>query len=207
MSLSFYYAPMTSATRIHWALEELGVPYEKIKLDLASGDQRKPEYLALNPNGKVPLIVDDGTPIFESVAILIHLGETYGVEKGLYPAQAEKAARAQTLKWIAWGSITLMDGVTRILRNTSDRFPADEKNAKAAESAKKDVAACLEILDRELAGKEYLVGSSFTLADLSITAFGPFMMRLGVDLNPYKNVNAWIGRSMQRPALARVMAG
>ena len=86
MSLTFYYTPMSSATRVHWALEELGVPYEKVKMDLAAGDQRKPEYLALNPNGKVPLLVGDGTPIFESLAILLHLGETYGVEKGLFPA-------------------------------------------------------------------------------------------------------------------------
>jgi glutathione S-transferase len=85
MSLTFYYSPMSSATRIHWALEELGIPYDKVKVDLAAGDQKKPAYLALNPNGKVPLVVDDGTPIFESLAILIYLGERYGVEKGLFP--------------------------------------------------------------------------------------------------------------------------
>src|SRR4051794_2962025 len=105
MSLKFYYSPMSSATRIHWALEELGVPYEKIKVDLAAGDQKKPEYLALNPNGKVPLVVDDGTVIFESLAILLHLGENYGVAKGLFPAGGKD--RSEAFKWMSWASGTL----------------------------------------------------------------------------------------------------
>src|SRR3954452_24446147 len=105
MSIVFYYTPMSSATRIHWALEELGVGYEKVKLDLAAGDHKKPEYLALNPNGKVPLIVEGDTPIFESLAILIYLGERYGVEKGLYPELGPK--RAEALRWIAWANVTL----------------------------------------------------------------------------------------------------
>src|SRR5437868_5895333 len=70
-SLIFFYTPMSSATRVHWALEELEVPYEKKKLDLTKGEQRTPEYLKLNPNGKIPLIVADGRPIFESLAQLL----------------------------------------------------------------------------------------------------------------------------------------
>src|SRR5215813_12354098 len=94
MSLVFYYAPMSSAVTIHWALEELGVPYEKVRLDLQARDQDKPAYKALNPNGKVPLLVHDGTPIFESAAILMHLGEAFGVDKGLFPAAGAKRAEA-----------------------------------------------------------------------------------------------------------------
>lgn len=205
MSLKFYYSPMSSSTRVHWVLEELEVPYEKVKVDLNAGAQRDPAYLALNPNGKVPLLVDDGTPIFESVAILIHLAETYGVEKGLYPASGPE--RATALKWLGWGSVTLWETVSRILRNTSDRFPAEEKSAAAAETAKKDAGVCLAILDKELEGKEYLLGSKFSLVDASLAAYGPFLARLGVDFGPYKAVNAWIGRCMTRPALARAMAG
>jgi glutathione S-transferase len=205
MTIKFYYAPMTSATRIHWALEELGVPYEKVKLDLAKNEQKSAEYLALNPNGKVPLVVDDGTPIFESLAILIHLGEKYGVEKGLYPAASQ--ARAEALKWMVWCTASLFEPVGRLLRNTSERFPADERNPKAAEGAKKEIAEMLGILDRQLAGRDYLVGDAFSLVDLSIVAFLPFLMRIGVDLNPYANINAWSGRCMQRPALGRAMMG
>lgn len=206
MDIKFYYAPMTSATRVHWALEELGVPYEKIKLDLAAGDQKKPEYLALNPNGKVPLIVAEGQVIFESLAILLYLGERFGVEKGLFPPPNQD--RAEAFKWMAWGAVTLGDGLTRFLRNTLERFPAEERNAKAAEAAKNDIHAALAILDKQLEGKQFLLGDNFSLADISIATNMPFMARLGiVDASAYGNVNAWVGRCMSRPALARAMMG
>jgi len=205
MDLVFYYTPMSSATRIHWALEELGVPYEKVKLDLAAGDQKKPEYLALNPNGKIPLLVGEGKPIFESLAILLYLGERFGVEKGLFPPP--NPDRAEAFKWMSWGSVTLAEALVRVFRNTSDRFPADERNEKAAETARKDVHAALAILDKELEGKAYLLGDSFSLVDVSIAAVLPFLARLGFDLGTYTHLNAWLGRCISRPALGRAMAG
>ena len=204
MSLTFYYSPMSSATRVHWALEELGVPYEKVKVDLAAGDQRKPEYLALNPNGKIPLLVEDGVPIFESLAILVYLGERFGVEKGLYPALGPQ--RAEALKWMAWAAVTLSEAVGRIIRNASDRFPAEQRNEKAAEQAKKDLLEMWGVIDHALAGKEYLVGDRFTLADLAVAGFVMISGRFGVDLGSLKNVQAWSARAMSRPAIGRVMA-
>jgi glutathione S-transferase len=205
MTMTFYYTPMSSATRVHWAIEELGVPYEKKKVDLSAGDQRKPEYLKLNPNGKVPLLVDDGVPIFESLAILLHLGERYGVDKGLFPTAPLE--RAQAFKWMAWATATLGDAVSRILRNTSERFPEAERNAAQGAKAREDAQAHLGILDAALAGREYLVGNAFSFADLTVAALLPFAARLGVDATPFKNVTAWLGRCTQRPALARAMQG
>ena len=205
MSLIFYYAPMTSATRIHWALEELEMPYEKKKIDLASGEQKAPEYLAMNPNGKVPLVVEDGVAIFESLAILIYLGERYGVDKGLFPKPGME--RAESLVWLCWAQATLADAGGRVMRNTSERFPADERNAKAGENAKTELQAALGIVERALEGKEYLVGTSFSYADLAIAGFVPFFARIGADLSPFKNIQAWIGRCTTRPALARAMQG
>src|SRR5579883_1907388 len=103
MALKFYYQPMTSATRVHWALEELGIPYEKHKLDLAAGDQKKPDFLAINPNGKVPAIVDGDAKVFESVAIFAWLGEKYGAERGLWP-RVGTAEHAEALSWLVWGT-------------------------------------------------------------------------------------------------------
>ena len=205
MSLTFYYAPMSSATRIHWALEELGIAYDKVKVDLGAGDQKKPEYLALNPNGKVPLVVDEGVPIFESVAILIYLGERYGVDKGLFPEATMK--RAEALKWIAWAGVTLGETGGRLMRNTSERFPAEERNPAAGERAKKELTEELAMVDKALEGKDYLLGDKFTFADLAIAGFVPFLARLGVDLGPYKNIQAWVGRCTGRPALAKAMQG
>jgi len=205
MKLEFYYAPMSSSVRVHWALEELGVPYEKNKLDLAAGDQRKPEFLALNPNGKVPLLVVDGQPIFESLAMLLFLGEQFGVEKGLFPAAMPE--RAEAFKWMAWGSVTLTEALSRLIRNTSERFPVEERNAAAGETAKKDLEAGLGMLDKALEGKEYLVGNAFSLVDVSLASFVPFFMRLGVETGAFANVNAWVGRCIMRPALGRAMQG
>ena len=205
MSLTFYYTPMSSATRVHWALEELEIPYEKVKVDLAAGAQKKPEYLALNPNGKVPLLVVDGTPIFESLAILLYLGERYGVDKGLFPELG--LARAEAFKWMVWSGITLLDAGGRMLRNTSDRFPADQRNEKAAAAAKQELGELLGILDRALEGKEYLVDGKFSFADLAIAAYMPFLSRIGGDLNPYKNIQAWVARCTMRPAMGRAMMG
>jgi glutathione S-transferase len=205
MSIVFYYSPMSSATRVHWALEELGVPYEKKKLDLAAGDQTKPAYLALNPNGKVPLLVDDGTVIFESLAILLHLGERYGVDKGLFPGPG--AERTEAFKWLAWGGVTMTEAMVRLLRNSSDRFPAEEQNPKTAEGAKREIAALLKILDHHLEGKETILGGAFSLVDLALAAAMPFMARIGVDFQPYARVNAWVSRCTTRPALGRAMMG
>jgi len=205
MSLIFYYAPMTSATRIHWALEELEIPYEKKKIDLASGEQKTPEYLALNPNGKVPLVVEDGVAIFESLAILIYLGERYGVDKGLFPKPGME--RAESLTWLVWAQVTLADAGGRIMRNTSERFHEDERNAKAGATAGKELHDALGIVERALEGKEYLVGGKFSYADLAIAGYVPFFARIGADLSPFKNIQAWIGRCTARPALAKAMQG
>jgi glutathione S-transferase len=205
MSVTFYYSPMSSATRIHWALEELGIPYDKVKVDLAGGEQKKPDYLAKNPNGKVPLLVVDGTAVFESLAILIYLGERYGVEKDLFPPL--NLARAEALKWMAWGSSSLVDAGGRLMRNVSDRFPAEQHNAKAAEAAKKERGELLAILDHELEGKEYLVDGKFSFADLALAGYMPFLGRIGGDLGPHKNIQAWVARCTTRPALGRAMMG
>src|SRR6185295_8421062 len=83
MDLTFYYSPMSTATVTHVVLEELGVPYKKINVDIRKGEARTPEFLRINPNAKVPVVTHNGTPIWESAAITMYLGETFGVDKGL----------------------------------------------------------------------------------------------------------------------------
>lgn len=201
MSLVFYYAPMSSASPVHWALEELGVPYEKKQLDLKAGDAKKPEFLKVNPNAKVPVIVHDGTPIFESAAIQIYLGETFGVEKGLFPAPGPK--RGEAMQWIVWCNVSVGDPLGRYFRNTSEFFPADQKNEKAAEAAKTELDAMLRLLDNALEGKQYLVDNRFSLADLHIASWADYLAFAKVDLTPYKSITAWKARCTDRPAHGR----
>lgn len=203
MSLTFYYAPMSSASITELVLEELGVPCDKVKLDLQKGDTRKPEFLAVNPNGKVPCIVHDGTAIWESAALTIYLGETFGVERSLFPAPGPR--RGEAMKWIVWTNATLGEAVSRFARNTTSWFPDDQKNPNAGEAARRDVAECLRVLDLSLAGKQYLVGD-YTLADTHLASICDWLGMLKIDFAPFSNVSAWRERCRARPAYKRVMA-
>jgi len=204
MSLVFYYAPQSSAVTVHWALEELGVPYEKVKIDLEARDQDKPAFRALNPNGKVPCLVHEGTPIFESVAILIHLGETYGVARKLFPSPGP--ARAEALKWLVWCNVSLGEANSRYLHASSPRVPAEQHNAKAAEAAKAEVERLLGILDKTLEGKTWMVGDAFSLVDVHLAGWVRWVEMCGFDLSRYASIRPWLARATARPGHAASMA-
>jgi glutathione S-transferase len=198
MSLVYYYSPMSSAVRVTWAIEELSVPCERVLVDFRKGETKTPEFLKLNPNGKVPLLVIDGHPIFESLAILVHLGETYGVAKGMYPAPGVE--RADCLKWIAWASASLVEPIQRYVLHTSERVPAEQRNAKAAAVAMADLEGMLTLLDNALAGRSYLLGGQFTMADLAVCGFITYLAFLRYDVSPHASIKAWSERCLSRPA-------
>lgn len=204
MSLVLYYAPWSSATTSLWALEELGVPFEKVKVDLKAKGTHTPAFLKLNPNGRVPVLVHDGTPIFESIAIIAHLGETFGVEKKLYPAPG--LVRAQALQWLAWANVSLGAAVNRFMANTSDHAPASMHNAEAAEAGKAEAERLLGILDDHLAGKPWMVGDGFTLVDAHLAGAAGWIGQIGFDLSKRSSIQAWIKRCQARPAFAAIMA-
>jgi len=202
MSITYYYAPMSTAVRTTWAIEELGVPCERVKLDIQKKETKTPAFLKLNPNGLVPLLVVDGTPIFESTAILLYLGETYGVDKGIYPPPGLK--RAETLKWVVWASAGFLEPLNRWARNTASYIPAEQQNPKAAEAGKKDLGAAIQVLDDALAGKSYLVDDKFSLADLATSSYFGWLKFMGYDYTHFKNVQAWVDRCLGRPAAVKV---
>src|SRR3989338_2710606 len=100
-----YWHPMSSATPVACALAELGVPHERVKIDITTGEQRRPDFLALNPNGKVPTLTVDGAPMFEALAIEMWLGHRFGIERGLWPATGTPEA-LQALSWCTWAYVT-----------------------------------------------------------------------------------------------------
>jgi glutathione S-transferase len=201
MSMTYYYAPMSTAVRTTWAVEEMDVPCERVKVDIRKKETKTEAFLKLNPNGVVPLLVVDGTPIFESTAILLYLGETYGVDKGLYPPPGLK--RAETLKWVVWANVGFFDPMNRWVRNTSSYIPADQRNATAAEVGKNDLGAAMTILDNALAGKSYLVDDKFSLADLAVSSYLGWLKFMGYDYSSFKNVKAWCDRCLGRAAAVK----
>jgi glutathione S-transferase len=205
MSLVFYYAPFSSATTCLWAIEELNVPCERVKLDLAARATHTPEYLALNPNGKVPLLVHDGVPIFESIAILAHLGETFGVERKLFPAPG--LDRAQSFQWLAWMNVTLAAAAIRYYQNSSDQVPAELRSAKLAEKSQAETYELLAIVEQHLQGKTWLVGNGFSLVDLHLTGGISWIGRMGFSTSRLPNVDAWLARCKARPGFRAVTGG
>ena len=198
MSLTFYYAPHSSASPVHWTLEELGISYEKVPVDLKAGDNKKPEFLKLNPNGKVPLLVQNGLPIFESAAIQIYLGEQFGVERGLYPPPGIE--RAMAVMWIVWTNATLGEAMSRLGRNLGEWAPEDERNEKAGKRALEEIQEMMLILDKHLEGRSFLTGEQLTLADLHLASWIGYVQMMKIDLAPYRSLSSWVHRCQQRPS-------
>src|SRR6187402_746454 len=190
MSLTFYAAPASSSSPVACALLELGVPHERINLDLAARDQRKPEYLALNPNGKVPTLVVNGTPLFEALAILQWLGDEYGIDKGLWPAPGTPA-RLEALSWTTWGYVTYGAALQRLFHSSSERSPAERHNAALAEATREELQQLLGLLDARLRTKPYLLGSAFSLADLVLCAVVNYGVYCGASVQAHAAVTHW----------------
>src|ERR1700761_3226871 len=148
MSLTFYYAPMSTSGITELVLAELGLPVEKIKLDTKAGDTKKPEYLKINPNGLVPCIVHDGVSIWESAAITIYLGETFGTAKQLWPEPGPR--RGEAMKWVVWTNVTVAEAMQRRGRAGDWAPTPEQRNPAAHAEATADVDECMQILDGAL---------------------------------------------------------
>jgi glutathione S-transferase len=198
-SLVLHGNPRSGNTRkVRWALEELGVGYRMHVLDLARGDQRHPEYLKLNPNGKVPTLVDAGFVLWESDAILWYLAETYG-QQSLLP-QGENG-RALTQQWMSWNAYHLADGTyrARVLRMTALRAGAPLDTDRHAEIVR-SAAATLEILDRHIEDRPFVVGESLSIADVALAMNVRFGVEEGVALDRFAHIARWFDAVCSRAA-------
>lgn len=203
--LTLYFAPYSTATVTRVALAELGIPVEYVQLDLAAGATRTPSFLALNPNGRVPVLVHDGQPIFESAAIAMYLGETFGVERRLYPEPGPQ--RGVAMQWIVWSNVTLTEAVQRTLRASSPRSPEALHHAAAAAGGRADVADRLRILDAALADRPYLLGAAYSLVDAHLAATVGWIAAMELVPPGLHNLGAWLDRCSARPAFAVAREG
>jgi GST-like protein len=204
MSIVFHYAPRSSATPVAWTLAELGVPHEKVRVDLQAGDQKKPELLALNPNGKVPTLVADGVPMFEALAIMMYLGDRFGVEKKLWPG-LDDPQRPQAMAWSAWAYVTFGTALRHLFMATSERLGPAYHNAAQAEYARKELSDLLAIVDARLEDRAYILGESFSLADLILAGVIGFAASTGVAVAPHERVSEWLRRCQARPSFREAM--
>jgi glutathione S-transferase len=198
--IRLYGFPNSTAARVRWALEELGLSYDYVELDRGKGENKTPAYLAISPTGKVPAIVDGGQPYFESAAILLHLGETYGRERGLWPAAGP--LHAEALCWIVWSVTELHAYMMQWLYHGVDTpvsyAPADRSAATAAYNHSQFMR-CLDALEERLSSRDYILGTAFSLADIP----GAASLLIGISLGGKfegRKVAAWLERCRARPA-------
>jgi glutathione S-transferase len=183
--ITLYGAPKTRAFRVLWALEELEIPYELVPISPA--EAKRPDLRKLNPNGKVPTLVDGKIVLWESLAINFYLCETYGAD--LWPSSVE--GRGQALKWSFWAMSQIEGPVDAVARHGAVLAPGW-------------LDVSLTALDEQLQSVPYLLGETFSIADLNVATmfFRPVVMR--VDLQPFPAVRAWLTRCTTRAAFQRM---
>jgi len=198
MSIVLYWHPMSSATPIACALAELGVPHERVKIDIRAGEQRRPDYLALNPNGKVPTLTVDGAPMFEALAIHLWLGERYGVERGLWP-RAGTPESLQALSWCAWSYVTY--GAVLVRLQVAAHGDEALRSAAHADAAREGLNQLLALLDARLAAQPWMLGPDYSLVDLVVGSVIGYSVYLGAPVAAHPHVKAWLGKVQARPAM------
>jgi glutathione S-transferase len=193
--------PSGNGRKVHTFLEEVGAQYQLSRLDLLKGEQKNPEYLKLNPNGKVPTLVDDGFVLWESNAILLYLAEKYPAAK-LLPTGAQD--RARVFQWLLFEQTTFRPPLSLLMRQT--RFtPADQRDQKVIDQLWSEVRTNMGILQAALSGREYL-GGTFSVADIAVLPYVYLAQDLGTDLSVWPLVAAYYQRLSARPSWQKVIA-
>jgi glutathione S-transferase len=166
MKMRLYEFGPTRSIRVRWTLQELGADFEPIRVNLLAGENRRPEFLKINPAGKIPVLVDGNQVLTESVAIVLYLAEKYP-HKGLLPASLNE--RAQATRWLLFAATELEQPLWRISRHTAlypeeQRLPGD---VILASSEFKDMAS---VLEKHMQGRQFVAGDSVSVADF-VTAY------------------------------------
>ena len=206
--LQLYSLPTPNGVKVSIMLEEIGLPYEVHLIDIGANESWTPEYLSLNPNGKIPAIIDPDGPggkplgLFESGAILLYLAEKTGK---LLPSDA--AARYETIQWVFFqmAAIGPMFGQLGFFHKFAGREYEDKR---PLERYRAETQRLLCVLETRLAGRDWLMGDDYTIADVATVGWvrnliGFYGARELVQYDSLKNVPAWLERALARPAVQR----
>jgi glutathione S-transferase len=196
--LRIYGVARTRAFRALWIAKELGLDYEHIPTEIGQAGARKPEYLAINPNGRLPAIDDGGFILWESLAITLYLAKKHG---RLYPTTLEGEAKAW--QWSLW-SVQEVDRGVNIWSLHAVRLPPEDRDPERLAEALKVLAPPFKVLDGALDGRSYLLGDAFTVADLNVAAV--ISRAIDMDLSATPRVADWLKRCLERPAAREARA-
>ena len=198
--LRIYGIARTRAFRALWIAEELGLDYEHFPIEIGDAGARTAAFLAINPNGRLPVIEDDGFVLFESLAITLYLAKKHA-HGTLYPGSLHGEARAW--QWSLW-AVTEVDRGVNIWSLHALRLPPEERDAAKREEALEVLVAPFRVLDAALAQQPYLVGDEFTVADLNVAAV--ISRAVDMDLAAVPSLKNWLMRCLERPAARMALA-
>jgi glutathione S-transferase len=200
--LRLYHAPLSRSCRIRWLLEELGLPYEIVPMQINPQSLQQPDYLAKNPNGRVPTLEDGDTVVWESGAICQYLLERYG--EGRLEPDVGAPERAAFLQWLHWSEATALPPISDLVQHTMLR-PEHERLAAVVPDAVARIGRCLDVVERALEGREWIAGDEFTAADVML-GYTLELARLLRQLGDRPNTRAYLERLSKRPAFQKAFA-
>jgi glutathione S-transferase len=198
--IKLYGVTASRAGRVVWMLEELGVEYEQVPTSFV-GDAQKPEYLAINPNGRIPALDDGGFVIWESLAINLYLAEKY--DGGLRPRTLED--RALAVQWSLWAMTEIEPGVVAALMNRVF-LPEAQRDAKAADAGEAALQRPLAVLDAHLARRRHLLGDAYSVADVNVASVMAAGLLCQVDFARFPHAMRWLRACADRPAARKAMS-
>jgi glutathione S-transferase len=193
--ITLYGSLQSRANRCDWMLKEMGIDYTHVPTAFWDGSTRKPDYLAINPNGRVPALVDNGFTLFESLAINLYLAEKYGGP--LAPDTAQ--GRALALQWSLWVETEVEKPLLLVAANLALFGPEGHRPAEVDIGLRK-LARPFGVLEKHLATQPYLLGDAFSVADLNIASVMTLVPVAGIDLQPWPRLAVWLTLCLERPA-------
>jgi glutathione S-transferase len=196
--IKLYGAPRTSAGRCYFLLEELGVDYEAAPLDMKAREHQSSEFLKLNPNGKVPCLIDDDFVIWESLAINQYLAEKYKPE--LLGSTPQEKGRIQ--QWSIWSLVELQTPMVDVIIQTLF-MPEEKRDHGVIDRAMKRIPVALQILDDHMEGRTYIAGEKITLGDFNVASIVNIANTVKVPLTPFPNISQWMARMTERPSFKK----
>jgi glutathione S-transferase len=200
MSLKLYDTPHNSNSRkIHAIAHEIGLTLQFVPMNLSAGEGQKPEYLKLNPNGKIPTLVDGNDSIWESNAIMIHLSTKYGKE--IFQPQ-DSLLRAQMFQWLFWQTAHLQPAIGKIVmeRFYKPKFNMGAPDPNALQTGLQEFSRFASVLNGALADRPYVVGSTPTLADFAIAGSFGYRKDAEIDLGSWEYLKRWLTSIEERPS-------
>lgn len=200
--LALYHSPFTRSHLIRFALEELALPYELRRLDLGRGEHKSPPYLELNPLGQVPTLVDDSLILREAAAIALHLGDK-APDRGLVPPPGSPE-RGPYYQWVVFSIASELAALAKIVLHTHV-LPEGARDPRALEAGHAEWKAVAYALTMALSGRPFLVGVTFSLADVMVGGTLWLADFLGV-LTPHAELYRYYERVSARPAFQRAYA-